>query len=243
MILRKLAGSLRKQDWFTVVLEITIVVVGIFIGLQVDSWNNERKDREAESQILTRLHADMVGTLEDQRENADWDQQRIEAQEVLLRSLRSGELKNEDRKLFDEGLMFLGQINPLRLRWATVEELKSTGTLTIIRSTELRGSMGILEANYQRYKEINADHRSELRAHRIETKKRFEAITYEYGGAVEIRYDFEALVADPEFLNVVSNAHARARSIIGFHQLHIRDVEKFRDQVAGMIAYEESQSP
>ena len=243
MILRNLASSIRKQDWFTVVLEITIVVVGIFIGLQVDFWNSERNDRQLENQILIRLHADMVGTLEDQRENLDWDQQRLDTQEVLLRSLRSGELKEEDRKLFDEGLMFLGQINPLRLRWSTVEELKSTGTLTIVRSTELRGSMGVLEANYRRYKEIIADQQSELRAHRIETKKRFEAITYEYGGAVEIRYDFEALVADPEFLNVVSNAHARTKAIVDFHQIYIRDVEKFRDDVAGIIANDKSQSP
>ena len=42
MILRRLAESIRKQEWFTVVLEVLIVVVGIFIGLQVDEWNRAR---------------------------------------------------------------------------------------------------------------------------------------------------------------------------------------------------------
>jgi hypothetical protein len=36
MILRKLAESIRQQNWFTVLVEILIVVIGIFVGLQVD---------------------------------------------------------------------------------------------------------------------------------------------------------------------------------------------------------------
>ena len=39
MILRKLANAVTDQNWFTVVLEILIVVIGIFIGLQVDDWH------------------------------------------------------------------------------------------------------------------------------------------------------------------------------------------------------------
>ena len=43
MILRRLGNALREQNWFTVVLEVLIVVVGIFFGLQVDDWNERRK--------------------------------------------------------------------------------------------------------------------------------------------------------------------------------------------------------
>ena len=42
MILQRITASLKKRDWETVVLEILIVVVGIFIGLQVDDWNRSR---------------------------------------------------------------------------------------------------------------------------------------------------------------------------------------------------------
>lgn len=45
MILRRLAEGIRQQDWFTFVVELLIVVVGIIIGLQVDDWNEMRKDR------------------------------------------------------------------------------------------------------------------------------------------------------------------------------------------------------
>ena len=42
MILRRLAEAIQQQNWFVVLLEVMIVVVGIFIGLQVDDWNQER---------------------------------------------------------------------------------------------------------------------------------------------------------------------------------------------------------
>ena len=59
MILRKLAHAIREQNWFTVVLEILIVVVGIFFGLQVDSWNQARKDNAREGVYLERLLRDV----------------------------------------------------------------------------------------------------------------------------------------------------------------------------------------
>ena len=59
MILRKLATAMQEQNWFTVMLEILIVVVGIFIGLQVDGWNEARKDKAKESIYLERFTRDI----------------------------------------------------------------------------------------------------------------------------------------------------------------------------------------
>jgi len=36
MLLRRLAEALSQQNWFVVIIEGLVVVVGIFIGLQVD---------------------------------------------------------------------------------------------------------------------------------------------------------------------------------------------------------------
>jgi hypothetical protein len=45
MILQRLATSIRKQDWFTVVIETLIVMFGAFLGLQVNNWNQARFER------------------------------------------------------------------------------------------------------------------------------------------------------------------------------------------------------
>ncbi len=60
MILRRLGEAIAEQNWFVVIIEILVVVVGIFIGLQVDGWNAARKDRSDEQKYLQQLHTDVL---------------------------------------------------------------------------------------------------------------------------------------------------------------------------------------
>jgi hypothetical protein len=60
MILRRLANAMRRQDGFTVVIDILIVVLGVFLGLQVNNWNEARKYRKDERLYLVRLREDLL---------------------------------------------------------------------------------------------------------------------------------------------------------------------------------------
>lgn len=60
MILRRLASAFRKQDWATVSVEIAIVMIGIFLGLQVSGWNQSRIDRADETVFLQSLYQDVL---------------------------------------------------------------------------------------------------------------------------------------------------------------------------------------
>lgn len=42
MILRRLADSFRRQDWFAVMIEFVLVVAGILPALQISNWNEAR---------------------------------------------------------------------------------------------------------------------------------------------------------------------------------------------------------
>ena len=59
MILRRIANGIKNQDWFVVLIEIFIVVIGIYIGLQVDDWNKARQDRQVEQLYLQELYEDV----------------------------------------------------------------------------------------------------------------------------------------------------------------------------------------
>ena len=65
MILQRLATSIRKQDWFTVGIETLIVIFGVFIGLQVNNWNEARRDRIQAETSRERLIADLRADLDD----------------------------------------------------------------------------------------------------------------------------------------------------------------------------------
>jgi len=60
MILRRLAAAIRRQDWFTVLVETMIVVLGVFIGLQVNNWNEARLQRSAERAFLAQLRGEIA---------------------------------------------------------------------------------------------------------------------------------------------------------------------------------------
>lgn len=59
MILRRVVQRLKQQEWTAVVIEIAIVVLGVFIGLQVSNWNEARKDRALEAVYLDRIADDV----------------------------------------------------------------------------------------------------------------------------------------------------------------------------------------
>jgi hypothetical protein len=59
LILRRLTTALRKQDWVTVVIETLIVVFGVFIGLQVNNWNEARAAADRRTEIIEALVTDL----------------------------------------------------------------------------------------------------------------------------------------------------------------------------------------
>ena len=138
MIIHRLAENLRKQNWFTVFIEFIIVVVGIFVGLQVDDWNQALKNKQLEQEYLERLYDDLNGSLKDFQVNDMWDRDRLISQHIVLKSLRNGELKEENKDSFAIGLAMAGIHNPPRRRWGTVDELTTTGNIALIDDLELR---------------------------------------------------------------------------------------------------------
>ncbi|MAI90361.1 hypothetical protein [Ponticaulis sp.] len=60
MILGRLATSIRKQDWFTVVIETLIVVFGVYLGIQLGNWNSDNASARSERAVLEQLHEEVL---------------------------------------------------------------------------------------------------------------------------------------------------------------------------------------
>ena len=75
MILRRLSDAVRKQDWFTVAVETLMLVLGVFLGLQVNNWNEARAEGERSREYLSRLRAELVADMTElQRHRGLWQQ-------------------------------------------------------------------------------------------------------------------------------------------------------------------------
>lgn len=84
MILANLAKSIRSQNWFAVGIEFLIVVAGVFIGIQVSNWNEERAERLTERQILSDIATDLRSDLEELQNGLDYAERRIGVARFLL---------------------------------------------------------------------------------------------------------------------------------------------------------------
>lgn len=63
MIFQRLAASIRKRDWFTVVIELLVVAVGIVLGLQASEWDDRQAELKDEASTLARLESELAPLL------------------------------------------------------------------------------------------------------------------------------------------------------------------------------------
>ena len=108
MILRRLARGAREYDWFTVAVELGIVVIGIFLGLQVDDWNTGRVERAQERTYVDLLHTDVEMMLADLSEDA---RDAAERRRTMLTALRAIQARDEspDARMAVERSFFMYQ--------------------------------------------------------------------------------------------------------------------------------------
>lgn len=136
MILRRLAQNLKEQNWTAIVIEFILLVVGVFMGIQVANWNEERTTRQKSAIFTERLKADMRGE--------DWTYQFLIAynREVLANANRAVAALEGKTELSDEALLVSAyratQYRNRNQRGSTFDELISTGNIGLIRDRTLR---------------------------------------------------------------------------------------------------------
>jgi len=65
LLLRSLTRSVREHDWVTSTAEFVLLVFGIFIGFQLDRWNDERLQQKEADEYSIQLLDDLAIELRD----------------------------------------------------------------------------------------------------------------------------------------------------------------------------------
>jgi len=243
MILSRLGNAFKRQDWFVVVVEIFTVVIGIFIGLQVDDWNEARKDRALEREYLERLYADIEYTFEERGPAEEWDNTRTRQQALILNALRSGTLAEEDRQDFETGLAFFGFTSGIIIRWTTVDELRSTGDMKLIHDVALRSKILNLDATIDRRQAITGKFIDSIYVFREQIGKKYGILNYEGDyNQVQLTYDFQALAADPAFINALSQIDFMARFRVDLTIQTLADLRAFKDDLAAYLGKQKEEA-
>ncbi|MBL8545570.1 MAG: hypothetical protein JNL81_03855 [Hyphomonadaceae bacterium] len=137
MILRRFAEAFRRQDWLTVTVETLIVVLGVFLGLQVNNWNESEKARADERVFLQRLHDDVI---EAEARSARLRERRFRQRDGIVEGMAVLLGQRERQILTDEECAFIAFSHDYVLtapEMPSFNELLSSGRLDIIRDRQL----------------------------------------------------------------------------------------------------------
>ena len=63
-MLRRLNENMKQQNWAAIGIELVILVLGVFIGMQVSNWNEEREARNDYLLAIERYRAEIVANIE-----------------------------------------------------------------------------------------------------------------------------------------------------------------------------------
>lgn len=144
MIIKRIADAFRRQDWFTVSLEITIVMIGIFLGLQVNSWNQSRIDRADEAVFLQALYQDV---LELERNSNQLIELRIEGLEAIgnASDILFGKVEWRELTAFEcDAISTSHSPGIIATSLPSWTSLRDAGRTNIVRDVELRRGLATL---------------------------------------------------------------------------------------------------
>lgn len=64
MLVRRITRHVRDQNWTAIAIDVVIVVVGVFIGIQVPNWNAANGEDAREQWLLVGLRAEVAESVD-----------------------------------------------------------------------------------------------------------------------------------------------------------------------------------
>lgn len=232
MILRRVTEHLKQQHWTAIALDLVIVVLGVFIGLQVNNWNEARNERARERTYLERLRVDFDANVKTLETYVDGRRRDGQVLANLAVALRDGGNPPTDQAL-QRPLCRWGAAPLPDLRQGTYNELVSSGGLSILRDEKLR----ILLADYSAAEDRSAYLSTLLPAvqHAAAPLDEYRTwvvtgnLTATFNGAVNCNFNIAGMRRDPRMPSVVAQ-------LVRYQKLH----ESFRgEQLDSARAVEE----
>jgi hypothetical protein len=118
--------------------EIVLVVLGILIALQINNWNEDRKEGLIEQNYLKRLLVDLEDDYQTLTFSKGLSKVRINQINLLTDVIKSPELSNENPKQIIESIEKVTWRSYLPLSRIVYNELLNSGKMSLIQSEQLR---------------------------------------------------------------------------------------------------------
>lgn len=150
MIIHRLANAIRNQNWSQIITEILIVVIGIFLGLQVQAWYDTEQDKEAYSLVLDRLLLEYKANMGDLQISAEELADRMSMNEAGFDALLSCMDSTENMDKVNVAFTNITGTMGIRLRSGALDEITENQRFLDLQSSETRSHF----SNFRRISEL-----------------------------------------------------------------------------------------
>ncbi|WP_100644608.1 hypothetical protein [Alteromonas facilis] len=232
MLLRRFMLNLNEQNWVAVFLDLLVVISGIFLGLQVTEWNNQRIENNRSVEYLERILIDFDNNIELQEILIPAFQKRRQQLVETYRMLRAPDDSAYDEQAFIDGISTVERDIGIDINITTLNELISAGDLKLIKSEDVKLAIGQLLEILERIKYVVSRNRRDSSPAVFEIYKKIDRGYGKTDPMLSPRFDFKELRQDKELSAllsiVINNQHDMARMQIRLHQ----DTINFRNTIA-----------
>ena len=215
MLLRRISENINSQNWTAICLDLVIVVVGIFSGLQVSQWYEHRQEIGLENSILERLQVEFEEITAEAHAAIQFHQEEALALEVVRQTVNDGKLDVDQQTQFLAGLQDAMDFDLGPDRSATFVEMLSSGQFRLLRDPDLRSALNSYDDHLQKAGPFFAVQHQNQRKHDLVWNRHFvrqPSVALDIEGSPtgiivprgEIaEYDLDAMAGDEEFLNAI----------------------------------------
>jgi len=162
MLLRRVIDHFRKQEWTAIAIDLAIVVVGVFMGIQVSNWNETRHDQNLAREYAARIYQDLAGDIDKYR-RADEAANKRMAQIDLLSDVATNPTGNFDGQEFLIALEESSWSAYIKIEPSAYGELTTTGRTTLIEPVALRDKIAQYYESVSRLDRIALDQEPQRR--------------------------------------------------------------------------------
>ncbi len=208
MILRRVIEHFRKQEWTAIAIDFVIVVLGVFVGLQVNNWNEARGERAKEFGYLVRLHEDLTRSIATIDRTVGMLERQSVGQTVFLDALERCAVPAGAGGKIEYAISTLGYINAPIFSSRTYDELTASGSFDVIENEAIKTGLadivrrvGHLNHTVENIYRLTEHHRFTVEENVLFTNiKPYD----DFGSSATVEYDIGELCKNPKIASAVS---------------------------------------
>ena len=232
---RKIRQQLLSENKFSKYLlyaigEIVLVVIGILIALQINTWNEERDNKDLEKQLLSQMYNELKMDYSQLIDNSNYSKRKISAAQLLIKVIDKKVPYHDSLNIEFSNAVVYSSFAP---SVNTYETITGTG-ISILSNEKLQLKIQYLYNNTYKFiadvlKWRSEFYFSEIVSFNINYFKEFSWFE------PSIPLDGQELLDDTKYYNILKTEQVLANQEINVYQDAIKKVDELLDLIHSEI--------